>query len=428
MKSNLNIKNLWQPINKMKTKLIIALNLLLSLTVNSQTWKVFGLDAPLYDCKPYSHITLFNDTLWSGTSKLDGTTLSGISAPVQLFTCDVSKSDHKGNLWFVGSIYRDTWNPGETYTVYKFDGTKWYDYSPPKSIAYNGCSSIAFQSDGKIWFTTTNNGAYMYDGTSWQQYKSSVFTGANSMKVDTTGNKWFATSNGLVKFDGSTWSAFNTSNSGLKFNTVNDLAIDKNGNIWLATGSPDETGEATTGRIAKFDGMNWTYYNPFNDDMGSNFAFTIAVDPGGKIWAGTYLGLTVFDGAKWTNYTDSHTTSTDNLQVLSIDFDSYGNKWFGTMCGILEFQDYTAVTNYPQPQNKLSVWPNPANSYVNIDFSGQSGINEVSVHDSKGSLVMKRTASSNNVQLNISNLKQGLYFIYVNTGYCRMVKQIIKYE
>ena len=410
----------------MKTKLITALGLLLSMTVNSQTWNVFGLDTLSTECITYSHITLFNDTIWSGLSKLDGTTLSTINAPSQLFTCDVSKSDPNGNLWFVGSINKDTWAHGDTYTVYKYDGTKWYDYSPPKSFAYSACSSISFQNDGNIWFTTTNNGAYMYNETSWQQYKSSVFTGANSMAIDNNGNKWFATSAGLVKYDGSNWTVFNISNSGLKFNTVNDLAIDKTGNVWLATGSFDETGDATTGRIAKFDGTNWTYYNPFNDDMGSNFVYSIAVDQKEKIWAGTYSGLTVFDGVKWTNYTDLHTSTTDNLQVLSIDFDSHGNKWFGTMCGILEFQDLTSSINSPYSQNEISIWPNPANSYVNINISGQNSNNDISILDSKGLLVFKKTVSSNNVQLNISNFQQGLYFIRVNTGSNRIIKKLVK--
>ncbi|MFA6403601.1 MAG: T9SS type A sorting domain-containing protein [Salinivirgaceae bacterium] len=411
----------------MKTKLVIVVSLLLSMTVNSQTWTVFGLDTLSNECITYSHITFFNDTLWSGSSKLVGTTLSKVDAPSQLFVCDVSKSDQNGNLWFVGSIYKDTWHHGDSFTVYKFDGTKWYDYSLSKSFAYSTCSSITFQNDGKIWFTTTDNGAYMYNGASWQQYKTSVFTGAKSMTIDSIGNKWFANSNGLVKFDGSNWTVFNPSNSGLKFNTVNDLAIDKNGNIWLATGSPDETSDPTTGRIAKFDGTNWTYYKPFNDADGLNYVYSVAIDPNGKVWAGTYYRLTVFDGVKWTNYTDSHSPSSDNLQVLSIDFDSHGNKWFGTTCGILKFDDYaSSVTSHSQ--NEISVWPNPANSYINIDLTGENSTNEISVLDVKGSLMLKKTVSSGNVQLNISDFEQGLYFISVNTGLYRIIKPIVKYK
>src|SRR5665647_106808 len=115
--------------------------------------------------------------------------------------------------------------------------------------------------------------------------------------------------------------------------------------------------------------------------MGSNFVYSIAVDPKGKIWAGTYSGLTVFDGSKWTNYTDSHTNLANNLQVLSIAFDLHGNKWFGTACGILEFNDLTASISSPNSQNEISIGPNPANSFVNIDLSGQNSNNEISVLD-----------------------------------------------
>src|ERR1035437_3190269 len=106
--------------NIMKTKLIIAMSLLLSLTANSQTWNVYGYDALSTECTVYSHITLFKDTLWSGLSKLDGTTLSGVSAPIQLFTCDLSKSDPNGNLWLLGLIYKNTLTHGDLYDVYKF--------------------------------------------------------------------------------------------------------------------------------------------------------------------------------------------------------------------------------------------------------------------------------------------------------------------
>jgi hypothetical protein len=116
------------------------------------------------------------------------------------------------------------------------------------------------------------------------------------------------------------------------------------------------------------------------------------------------------------------------LQVLSIAFDSHGNKWFGTACGILEFNDYTASSISPHSQDEIFIWPNPTNSYININLSGQNCNNEISVLDIKGSLVFKKTVSSNNIQLDISNFKQGLYFVYVNNGPFRVLKQIIKYD
>jgi hypothetical protein len=154
----------------MKTKLIVILSLLLPFTVNSQIWKVFGIDTISQECRTYSHITIYNDVLWTGLSKLDGATFTEAETPSLLFTCDISKSDHKGNMWFVGSTRPDVWTThGNAYTIYKYDGSNWHDYSTPKSFGYNGCNSLAFQNDGKIWFTTSDSGAFTYDGTNYKK-------------------------------------------------------------------------------------------------------------------------------------------------------------------------------------------------------------------------------------------------------------------
>jgi hypothetical protein len=411
----------------MKAKLTTVLCLLLTLAVHSQTWKVLGIDTLSMECKIYSNITIFNDILWTGLSEFDNTTFVTVETPSMLFACDFSKSDHKGNIWFVGSIRPDVWTThGNAYTVYKFDGSEWSDYSPPKSFGYNGCSSITFQNDSNIWFTTSDNGAFMYDGSTWHHYfEESVFDGANSLAFDNYGNKWFATYRGLIKFDGSNWTAFNDANSGLKFNAVNDIAIDKNDNIWLATGSTEYPGDTITGRIVKFDGTNWTYYKTFDDSQGLNYVNTIAIDSDGKIWAGTFLGIAVFDGLNWTKYSEPYIPA-NNVQVLSIDFDSFGNKWFGTTCGIWKFQDNAEYINYFPSTDKIHIFPNPANSYVNIYLSGQMRNGKISILNSNGSSVLRTNISGDNVQLDISNLKQGVHFIYIKNGRYSIVKKLIK--
>lgn len=401
--------------------------LLLHLKANSQTWKVFGIDTTSLECTMYSHITIFNGSLWSGLLKFDGTTSTKIEAPSMLFSCEMSRADNKGNLWFVGSIPPDIWTThGNAYVIYKYNRSGWFDYSPPKSFGYNGCNSIFFENEGKMWFTTTDSGAYMYDGTTWYHYiKPSVFEGAYSMTVDNEGNKWFATHNGLVKFDGSSWVVFNSSNSGLKFNVVNDLAVDKNGNIWLATGSPDEQGDTITGRIAKFDGTNWTYYKTFDVTQGLNYVKSIAIDSSGKIWAGTFKGLSVFDEYKWKNHNYPQ-SFTNNLQVNSIGFDSDGAVWLATNCGIWQLQDITASVNNSPTDNNINIYPNPANAHININLPGQIKIAEVSFLDINGSFLLKKRIDANVTQFDISNLKQGAYFIYINAELYRRIFRFVK--
>jgi ligand-binding sensor domain-containing protein len=83
---------------------------------------------------------------------------------------------------------------------------------------------------------------------------------------------------GLAKFDGTNWTVYNTSSSGLPYNNVNAIVVDEQGNKWIGT---------SIGGLAKFDGVNWTVYNTSNSGLPSNFVYTIAIDGQGNKWIGT---------------------------------------------------------------------------------------------------------------------------------------------
>ena len=54
--------------------------------------------------------------------------------------------------------------------------------------------------------------------------------------IDGSGNKWIGTDGGgLVKFDDTSWTVYNTSNSGLPDNYIHSIAIDGSGNKWIGT-------------------------------------------------------------------------------------------------------------------------------------------------------------------------------------------------
>jgi ligand-binding sensor domain-containing protein len=49
---------------------------------------------------------------------------------------------------------------------------------------------------------------------------------------------WFGTSGGASKYDGTNWTMFNASNSGLSnFTGVNSITFDSQGNRWFGTGA-----------------------------------------------------------------------------------------------------------------------------------------------------------------------------------------------
>ena len=64
-----------------------------------------------------------------------------------------------------------------------------------------------------------------------------LITRFRSIAIDGHANKWIGTENGFVKFDGTTWTEYNNTNSGLPNDFVTSLIIDSNGNKWIGTGS-----------------------------------------------------------------------------------------------------------------------------------------------------------------------------------------------
>ena len=79
------------------------------------------------------------------------------------------------------------------------------------------------------------------------------------MRVDKNNNKWITTgNNGLLKFDNATFTVYNTINSAIPSNRINDIFIDNSGLLWLATDNG----------FCSFDGISgWVNYNSNNSGI-----------------------------------------------------------------------------------------------------------------------------------------------------------------
>jgi len=73
----------------------------------------------------------------------------------------------------------------------------------------------------------------------------------NFVTIDINGHIWLGTqNNGLLEYDGSTWSQFDKTNSGLISNNISSILID-NGSLWI--------GSVTGGLVKKFN-TDWQKY------------------------------------------------------------------------------------------------------------------------------------------------------------------------
>jgi hypothetical protein len=126
----------------------------------------------------------------------------------------------------------------------------------------------------------------------------------------------------VYKFDGTSWSVFDTTNSGIPSSIVNDIEFDSSGNAWCATRKG----------ISRFDGSNWTNYTKLNSGLPSDSTYCVFIHSS-NIWIGTKQGLAKFDGTTWTLYNVANSGLVDNF-VTAIDIDSNGDVWIGTNKGL----------------------------------------------------------------------------------------------
>ncbi|MFN8359596.1 MAG: T9SS type A sorting domain-containing protein [Candidatus Kapaibacterium sp.] len=233
--------------------------------------------------------------------------------------------------------------------------------------------------------------------------------------VDTANNMWFATGKGLVRFDGTYTTIYNTMTSRLPSNRVLCVAVEGNGTIWAGTdkglarlsgtewtvfdltnstiGVEVITGIAVSGQIiwigtqnglAKYDGSLWTRITPQNSTMPAAYVWSMAAEANGSLWLGLgqkrsssfkavidfgmtdgMIGLAKFDGVTWNLYNNSNSPMNSNNYINSIAIDKHGNKWIATKaygtrssnyylegCGLLKF-DNTTWTAYTSKNSPL---------------------------------------------------------------------------
>lgn len=142
--------------------------------------------------------------------------------------------------------------------------------------------SMAFDNQGNVWIGTFKQGLIKYNssGTIVYNAKNSPFSDTTviyDIATDSKNNVWIA-GNGLIKFDGSEFTLFNSSNTPIPEDFVNSIAIDSKDNIWFTSS------RFGTGGVVKYDGIDWTVYTPENSELPVNLVRSITIDKNDNVW------------------------------------------------------------------------------------------------------------------------------------------------
>ena len=181
-----------------------------------------------------------------------------------------------------------------------------------------GVISIAIDGEGNKWFGTNGGGALKFDGSTWTAYTTTNGLAGNdvyAIAIDGQDNKWFGTNNAISKFDGTAWTTYNGPNN--LATMVYSIAIDRQNMEWFGTGGDG---------AFKFDGAQWSAYE-MADGLADVSVNAVAIDSQGNKWFGTHNGVSMFNGTGWTTYTTDDGLANNNVVAIAID--GQGKKWFG---------------------------------------------------------------------------------------------------
>lgn len=232
-----------------------------------------------------------------------------------------SLQDKEGNLWF------GTTGEG----VYLFDGKEFTQFTVKDGLSNNKIWSILEDSSGKIWFGT-DNGISQYDGKKFKKISLNVPIINNivtnipqsgiisvwSMHQDKTGTIWFGTSQDLYCYDGKSFSRFLdrkniTNEQQLNLKWIQCFLEDSSGNIWMGSGPIAEEG------VIRFDGKSLFASKPNND----GWIRYMVKDQNGHIWfSGRQNGVFTYDGKTFKDFTEKINIGS------AIYADNSGNIWF----------------------------------------------------------------------------------------------------
>ncbi|KAB2880549.1 T9SS type A sorting domain-containing protein [bacterium] len=187
----------------------------------------------------------------------------------------------------------------------------------------------------RLWFNDIE-GLSMYDGKDFTNFTNTPVRNFWDIKTDTLGHVWFCKHDTLVKFDGTQYSIYTPTNSGLPPFNINGIAVDNHSNIWLAT----------DGGLVKFDRTQWTIYDSSNSTLDGSYLSCVKVGFDEKVYVvESSYKLHIFNGFSW-----SVQTIASYGYVECITTDQSGNVYMGGgRTGIIKFDgdNYTTFnTSY----------------------------------------------------------------------------------
>jgi|GEM_PF-247671 len=228
-----------------------------------------------------------------------------------------------GRLWF-----------GTLLGVAVYDGAAWQTYrAADLGVADAQTQALVFDAEGRL-YAGTQSGVVVLAAGRWSPlppglvdphvFSAAVTHGPGGEQV------WFGTLHGVSGYDPETqaWQTPPAAATGL-LGGISDLMVDGQGRLWAAS---------LGGGVSVWDGAAWTNYQPANSGLPTSAVNAVQEVRPGLVWVATTApttiggGVTTFTGAAWTTFLKSN-SGISGAEPLALATDTLGRVWIGTRTG-----------------------------------------------------------------------------------------------
>jgi len=298
--------------------------------------------------------------------------------------------DSKGGYWVVtnkGLVYKN----GEEITLFNQTNTPFQ----VSSAAYGAPSFYKVTEDRRknIWVSSFEGlGQWNRASETWISHPvdNTISQILYNLYFDEQNVLWasgYAT--GLMSFDGENWKAFTEQNSNIPSNFVRDIFAYED--ILLI---------ATEGGLSFFDGTDFKTYNTETSAISSNNCNAIEQDGNGNIWIA---------------HIKNNTQDYGGISIFNPNGITFSDNEFPQLNPPI----VTSIILNEDLLFKTSVYPNPADKFINIDFNQfHQKFNAVQLIDIYGKIYFSKNISPGEEKLKIytGDLADGIYMLNLNDG------------
>jgi signal transduction histidine kinase/ligand-binding sensor domain-containing protein/CheY-like chemotaxis protein len=278
-----------------------------------------------------------------------------------------SQHDYRGGEAFGfqtgpdGAVWANT-----DYGICRYEPQTFTTYTTADGLRPGSVRRLLTTGDGSLWCESANGLTRFFEGR-FKDYTGddyvkgltelySLFNVTNTppngsalqgMTMGPDGFLWIiGEQGGIERFDGAQFRPALTNLTGLPSNSISCLARASDGAVWVGT---------KAGGVARLAGPIPTITLTATNGLLRNEVVVIYCQPvGGKVWVGTGGGLACYDGATWTEYTQ--TNGAPGRVILAVGSGLNNAVWAGAFDGsVSRFDGRTPV---PVGQTKDKLFPN----------------------------------------------------------------------